>query len=512
VYTEFEDSRPNGARNLARMIELNPDRTRDACGSLRHRRVMRLTPAIIGVLGLICALIASVLPAAAKDKAGVKAQLRKETAHVRKEPFGNIPNGPLHIIISVDQQKLHLYSDGVPIADALVATGVPEHPTPLGVFSIVGKELYHESNIYSSAPMPYMQRITWSGVAIHQGVGVGHPASHGCIRIPREFAQRLWILTRLGARVIIARPELKPEEIADAHLFVHKVTQPAPAATGAAADDVKTTQTADGGKMTDVGAVAAPTDPPSAPPAAGVQANGTGEGGAASGAPASTPATIDALRPAIEASPESVPLPARRPAALAGARKRAPIAIFVSRKTRRIYVRQNFEPMFEAPITIERPNEPIGTHVFTAMELLPDGATFRWTVVSLPGDTAKAAALATMTGVGGRDKRRGEAVAVPAAEALGETPQDALARIDIPQDVSDQISALMVPGSSLIVSDLGLGEETGEGTDFIVLTPPVTPAKSALEKARAARHADNAGERAAHGHRQRRSSASAPEL
>jgi L,D-transpeptidase catalytic domain len=493
VYIGFEDSHHNGARNLAGMIELNTDRTRDACGSLRHRRIMRPTPAIVGALGLICALIASALPAAARNKAGAKAQLWKETAHVRKEPFGNIPNGPLHIIISVDQQKLHLYSDGVPIADALVATGVPEHPTPLGVFSIVGKELYHESNIYSSAPMPFMQRITWSGVAIHQGVGVGHPASHGCIRIPREFAQRLWILTRLGARVIIARPELKPEEIADPHLFVRRVMQPAPPATGAAADAISTTQTADGGKATDVSVVAASTDPPSAPPA-------------------SAPATIDALRPAIEASPETVPLPARRPAALASAGKKVPIAIFVSRKTRRIYVRQNFEPMFEAPITIARPNEPIGTHVFTAMELLPDRATFRWTVVSLPGDQAKAAALVTRAGSDSRDKRRGEAVAGLAAEAPGETPQDALARIDIPQDVSDQISALMGPGSSLIVSDLGLGEETGEGTDFIVLTPRVTPAASALEKARAARHADNAGAHAAHLRHERRSSASAPEL
>jgi L,D-transpeptidase catalytic domain len=492
------------------MIELNPDRTRDACGSLRRRWPVRPAPAIVGALGLICALIASALPAAAKNKAGVKAQLRKETEHVHKQPFGNIPNGPLHIIISVDQQKLHLYSDGVPIADALVATGVPEHPTPLGVFSIVGKELYHESNIYSSAPMPFMQRITWSGVAIHQGVGVGHPASHGCIRIPREFAQRLWILTRLGARVIIARPELKPEEVADPHLFVHRVIQPAPA-TGAAADPVKTAQTADSGKTTDISAGAV-SDLPSAPAAAGARADGAGEGAATSGVPASAPATIDALRPAIEASPQIVPLPARKPAALAGARKKAPIAIFVSRKTRRIYVRQNFEPMFEAPIMIERPNEPIGTHVFTAMELLPDGATFRWTVVSLPGDPLKAAALANRAGNGGKGKRRGEAVAEPAAEVPAQTPQDALARVAVPRDVNDQIAALMVPGSSLIVSDLGLGEETGEGTDFIVLTPPVARAKSAREQTRGARHADNAGGHAAHPHRERRSSASAPEL
>ena len=499
---------------------MSPDRTRGACGSLRHRRAIGPAMAIIGGVGLVCALAASVLPAAARDKAGAKAQLKKETDHVRKEPFGNIPNGPLHIIISVDQQTLHLYSDGAPVAEALVATGVPEHPTPLGVFSIVGKELYHESNIYSSAPMPYMQRITWSGVAIHQGVGVGHPASHGCIRIPREFAQRLWILTRLGARVIIARPELKPEDIANPHLFARKPAPLAAASAGAATDTVKTAQTADDRKTTDIGAGAVPADPPGPPAAAGSHADGASEGAAKSDTPAPEPGVADGLRPAIEAAPENVPLPARKPAAMAGAGKKVPIAIFVSRKTKKIYVRQNFEPMFEAPITIERPDQPIGTHVFTAMEFLADGATFRWTVVSLPGDSPKAArAVETRVSGSSKDKRRGEAIAEPAAEAPAQTPQEALARIEIPQDVSDQISALIVPGSSLVVSDMGLGEETGEGTDFIVLTPPVAPVASgsrarekAREKARAERRAEHADRHAARAHHPHRLGASAPEL
>ena len=496
------------------MIELSPDRTGGACGSLRHRRSIGPARAIIGGIGLVCVLAASVLPAAARDKAGARAQLKKETEHVRKEPFGNIPNGPLHLIISVDQQTLHLYSDGTPIAEALVATGVPEHPTPLGVFSVVGKELYHESNIYSSAPMPYMQRITWSGVAIHQGVGVGHPASHGCIRIPREFAQRLWILTRLGARVIIARPELKPEDIANPHLFARKQAPPTATAPGAATDAVKTAQTADDRKTTDIGAGAAPADPPGPPAAAGSHADGASEGAAKSDTPAPEPAAADGLRPAIEAAPENVPLPARKPAAMAGVGKKVPIAILVSRKTKKIYVRKNFEPMFEAPITIERPDQPIGTHVFTAMEFLADVATFRWTVVSLPGDSPKGA-RAVDSRVSGKDKRRGEAVAEPAVDAPAQTPQEALARIEIPQDVSEQISALIVPGSSLVVSDLDLGEETGEGTDFIVLTPPVAPVASgsrAREKARAERHAEHTGRHAAHAHHPHRSDASAPEL
>ena len=148
-------------------------------------------------------------------------RLRQVSATSNDHARKTVPKGPLQIIISVDQQKLHLYSDGTHVADAPVATGVPDHPTPLGIFSIIQKSRDHRSNIYSNAPMPFMERITWSGVALHEGVNLGHPASHGCIRMSHEFAMRLWALTKLGAHVVIARPELRPEEISDPHLFVH---------------------------------------------------------------------------------------------------------------------------------------------------------------------------------------------------------------------------------------------------------------------------------------------------
>jgi hypothetical protein len=149
---------------------------------------------------------------------------------IDKEPFGKIQKGPLQIFISINQQKLHLYSDGVHVADTSVATGVPSLPTPLGVFSVIQKQVFHRSNIYSDAPMPYMQRITWSGVAMHEGESIGHRASHGCIRMPHDFAVRLYHLTRLNTRVIIANSELKPTEFADPHLFVHKEIPPEAAA------------------------------------------------------------------------------------------------------------------------------------------------------------------------------------------------------------------------------------------------------------------------------------------
>ena len=87
---------------------------------------------------------------------------------------------------------------------------------------MISKERWHRSNIYSGAPMPYMQRITWSGIALHAGVVPRHPASHGCIRLSNDFAIRLWRLTKRGTRVIIAREDVQPVEIANPHLFVPK--------------------------------------------------------------------------------------------------------------------------------------------------------------------------------------------------------------------------------------------------------------------------------------------------
>ena len=99
---------------------------------------------------------------------------------------------------------------------------MPRHPTPFGVFSVIGKKRWHRSNLYSAAPMPYMQRLTWSGIALHAGVVPGYPASHGCIRLKRDFAVRLWQLTRRGTRVIIAPDDIRPLEIANPRLFAAK--------------------------------------------------------------------------------------------------------------------------------------------------------------------------------------------------------------------------------------------------------------------------------------------------
>ena len=97
----------------------------------------------------------------------------------------SVVEGPFQIVVAIARQQVTLYGQNGPIAQAAVSTGVPGHPTPLGVFAVISKQKWHESNIYSGAPMPYMQRITWSGIALHAGQIPGHPASHGCIRLPQ---------------------------------------------------------------------------------------------------------------------------------------------------------------------------------------------------------------------------------------------------------------------------------------------------------------------------------------
>src|SRR4030081_1507238 len=140
------------------------------------------------------------------------------------------PKGPLQIIISVADQRVSLFDHGALVARASVSPGTLGHSTPLGVFSVISKQRWHRSNIYSAAPMPFMQRITWSGIAMHLGVVPGHPASHGCIRLPAGFAAKLWGLTKIGERVVISPREVTPIE------FTHPLL-PAPKMRGEAEAD-----------------------------------------------------------------------------------------------------------------------------------------------------------------------------------------------------------------------------------------------------------------------------------
>ena len=323
------------------------------------------------------------------------------------------PKGPLQIIISIADQRVSLYDNGSLIARSSVSTGVRRHPTPLGVFSVIGKERYHRSNLYSGAPMPYMQRITQSGIALHAGLLPGYPASHGCIRLTNEFAIRLWHLTKRGARVIIARQDVVPVEITNPHLFVSK-----PKTAFAVADNSNKTATA--------------TQVP-------LVSNVTMQETADSQSGGSTPSG---------AAPQKI----------------IPISVFVSRKLSRLFVRQGFTSLFDVPVEVKTPEEPLGTHVFTAMEPENEDSAVRWNVVSIPEQSSSTDSTKE------RKASKQQIVESASSAPLSDKANAALNRIEIPQDTVEQISELLTPGSSLIISDYGISSETGPDTNFIVLT------------------------------------------
>ncbi|WP_447761415.1 L,D-transpeptidase [Sphingopyxis panaciterrae] len=120
------------------------------------------------------------------------------------------PRGPLLMIVSLATQRGTLYRNGVPIAITTVSTGKAGHETPTGVFTILQRDIDHRSNLYDDAPMPYMQRLTWGGVALHGGRLPGYPASHGCIRLPQAFARLLYGVTRRGMTVIVTETAAVP--------------------------------------------------------------------------------------------------------------------------------------------------------------------------------------------------------------------------------------------------------------------------------------------------------------
>jgi lipoprotein-anchoring transpeptidase ErfK/SrfK len=123
------------------------------------------------------------------------------------------PGGGVKVVVSLPQQKAYVFDDGDLIATSPVSTGKKGYETPVGTFRILQKKVHHRSNRYSNAPMPYMQRLTWQGVALHAGSLPGYPASHGCIRLPRSFAKKLYKLTDYSTAVTVTRERPKsPEE------------------------------------------------------------------------------------------------------------------------------------------------------------------------------------------------------------------------------------------------------------------------------------------------------------
>jgi hypothetical protein len=185
--------------------------------------------------------------------------------------------------------------------------------------------------------------------------------------------------------------------------------------------------------------------------------------------PDSTPKLVDEVSPAAKS--ESAPKPVSAESVIPFGPERplrpGPITVFVSKKEGKVFVRKGFQPVFSAPVTVARPELPLGTHLFTASEAMPDGVSFRWLELSLTDETArKVEALREPKGSRGRHAQKTVAPAVSHTVSAAE----ALDRVEIPAPALARISALMSAGATLIISDQGLGPETGSETDFIVLT------------------------------------------
>ena len=403
---------------------------------------------------------------------------------------------PIIAIVSLRSQRLTVYDVDGWIMRAPISSGQSGRETPAGIFSIIQKDAEHHSNLYDDAYMPHMQRLTWSGIALHGGLLPGHPASHGCVRLPYDFAAQLFDLTKLGMRVIVA-----PSDVAPISIFHPALFQPRPDTPGAATTRVAEAEEA--AKKADHARRAvfmASRDLAQATMAlrrmrylklreeerlADIEhsitsANSTEAKEAGETAKAKSIAKIAELEAQLasaeaELQPKITALAATREAAAAAevaraeaaeaasalARALEPASVFISRKTQRLYVRQAFQPIFDISITLRDPDLPIGTHVFTALQRGGDNGDLQWSVVSLVGHSN--------TGTIEMPGPALKALDDPANETDVLSAKAALDRIVIPEDTVDRIARMVSPRSSLIVSDEGPSSETGRGTEFVIV-------------------------------------------
>lgn len=407
---------------------------------------------------------------------------------------------PIMAIVSLREQQITIYDAKGWIMRAPVSSGQRGRETPAGIFSVLQKEADHYSNIYDDAYMPHMQRLTWSGIALHGGPLPGYAASHGCIRMPYDFAEHLFDVTALGMRVIVAPGNVVPSAIDHPLLFQPKAGPGATAALAAAAS-AAADEAASNANQASLAAIAASREAQratisvrkveilklkaeaqlaaieralasAASPDAKQQADDatakvTAQIGELETQLASAKADLQPKLDAAGAAREvAITSENARLLAAGAARKAArdiePVSVFISRRTRHLYVRQSFQPILEIPVTIRDADRPIGTHIFTATERTSTG--LQWSVVSLVGGHHD----------GGGDEpsgllRKGHDRDVGTMTTDLESAKAALDRIAIPQDTVDRIAELVSPRSSIIISDEALSSETGKGTDFVVV-------------------------------------------
>lgn len=462
---------------------------------------------------------------------------------------------PVFAVVSLNEQRISIYGANGRLLQSPVSSGSTGYDTPAGIFSIVQKKPQHNSNLYDDASMPFMQRLTWTGIALHAGVIPGYPASHGCVRLPHAFAEKLFDMTKLGMRVILTREDIAPEEFSHPALF-----KPRPMVAGL--EPARITRVAQRAELpiSRLGNLAFEnvlTPSPTAERNLGIlsamaterkrdqekvaraflearqnaqrkAAEAANAVRAIKGAEFNLARSEDMLKAATKAVETISNNPKAKPEQIAAAqtakekaaarieearaqletaksqnqpriealdranddlkraelakdradevaveaeRKLSPVSVFVSRKLRRFYVRQANLPVMEGPVEIRNASDPIGSFVYTALDYSDANAQdMRWSMVSLYkslGDIPGAPA----PNVKPNDKppahkRQTRPESTP-ADVKGATA--AIERIKLPEDAVQRISELLVPGSSLIISDEGPSIETGKDTDFVVV-------------------------------------------
>ena len=452
-------------------------------------RLWPATPVIV----VLAALIGLAAQASARGSGSERAIQEVETRN---------PGDPILAIVSLQMQRITIYDTQGWILRAPVSSGQKGRETPSGVFSVIQKDADHHSNLYDDAFMPHMQRLTWSGIALHGGALPGYAASHGCVRMPYDFAERLFDLTQMGLRVIVAPTDPSPVEIAHPALLrpkpgagalvlarnaevadaTAKFNQ-ARLAAGTAYREATTAlvpvRVAENQKIkAEAQLAAAETALTNAATDEAKQAAEDAKAQATARiadlqtqldtAKAALQVKVDARTAARDAvGAAEAAQTAAAEAARQAARELEPVSVLISRKTQRLYVRQGFEPIFDAPITIADPDRPIGTHVFTALE--PTGANddLKWSVVSLEGARPQAGTVEARGRPTVRSGRDAEPTSA-AADGAKDGAKAALDRVTIPQDVLDRIPGAS-PRSSMIVTDEAPSSETSKGTDFVVV-------------------------------------------
>lgn len=384
--------------------------------------------------------------------------------------------GPLQIIVSRDQQTLKVYDGDTVIASSNVSSGKEGHTTPTGIFSILEKKRMHHSNIYDDAPMPFMQRLTWSGIALHASNHVpAYPASHGCVRMPDDFARMLYRLTRRGGHVLIAGGEVTPHMVQHRALFQPDGTEPAEQLLSDATLRPAIPHPSDGAVEVAMSMPETPAEKPAVrrPPGDPVRilitrttARDTlqdlqsvlGDLGHDAGVPDGvagerTTDAIKAFQNAEGMPVDGAPAPALIEAVFRKAGRGLPA-------NGRLSVRKDFETVLEAPVTIRDETVELGTH-FLLARTSDSGGELAWFAVTM--DNALAEPTRRRLGI----KEPGAFTASPA-----DPVKAALDRIDIPDAARRTVETLVGDGASLTITDTGTEGETGKGTDFITLTRP----------------------------------------